>query len=556
MKQNRFNSTLKVAAMLSITGVALMSAVSNASAQSQQTTQIALQLGAIQLGYTNSSWMTNPQQLANAWVQGTNALNATTTNKYAGYVVSGTNPAATNAPAAQTGNFRAQLYTATLKALGTPIRYTNTISPVNVVVKNGNNNLLTTNTISSFGFDPTLITTAQVLTVTTARVPNFGPGLVSNAVAASMLYTTNQYGYIIPVYGPQPFITNLNNPVLVSQVNQTTAAKQLSNAAAAANAALIASAKAYLSGTTNWAPAPVSGPTNTNYYSLYLPNYSTSIIGPTNNYQKPDLIGLANAAAAVSANAINGLGAINTNSSALYGKTASNVQSMTASLIAAAATYQTVSNQGVTNARVYNNGKTYFGIGSVGASAVGIVTQVSGNANDNWGSYGTPGVSAILNGVVSGAVSALGTNYSVGVVNGVSIGFYATYLATYSLVSHPTNSVPDNLATFESKNATNLATSFYYAYTLAGYTNLTLSTLISNVNRGFLTVYQAATGTNSSNGVIANLTNCASWDQYDYMLPGGRALHIGQGNVGTTNTNIVSALFNGVGTPVTDTTGL
>lgn len=583
--KNRYKKILRVVSLLAMTGIGLAGSISIASAQSQQEDQIALQLGAIQLGYTGSSWTTNPQLLANAWVQGTNALNSTTTNKYALYVVT-TNGVSTNAPAAQTAAFQQQLYISTLKALSSPITFTNSFGGLTayVTVKNGTNGSTSILPFTGLDFDPTLTTASQVLSYSTARVPNLSPGLVSNAVAASLAYQTNSNGLILPTYGPQPTAyVGITIPAVIAFANTNTAAAQLSNAAASANAALLAAAKAYAPGTQNWAPVPGTGFPYSNSPNLgvnriyvatstngtlasnvvaglpkytnnggYLPNFGSTNI----NGQPVNLIGLANAAAAVSANAINGLGAVSTNPTALYGKTSNNVQALTASLIAAAAQYQQVSttvNIG-TKYLVYNSGFVRFGLGAIGASEVGVVTQVAGKANDTWGVPNAPGTySSLLNGVVKGSVSAVGSNYANAVSAGVAEGFYITYLATYNQVSHSNGSTPDNLSTFEAKNTTNLALTFYNAYLNQGITNIQVSSLVGYINNGFGTVWNAASTTNTLTGRVAVPTNPATWNQYNSMIPGAQGIHLGVSSpVGSTN----GPLINGVGLPVTDTVGL
>ena len=513
-----------------------------ASAASQQNNQLALQLGAIQLGYTtNSSWTNTPQSLANALTQGNSALAATTTNKYTTYV--GTNSAATNnIPVAQSSTFRAQLYAATLAALNTPVTNTNKYATIPVYVYNSKTGRITTNKITSFGLNPKLTTPAAVVALATARIPDLAPGLVSNAVAVTVSYTNNSYGVVFPVWGPQPSassvnkITSITNTQAILSLNEKTAATQLNNAAAVAKAALTAAAKAYLTGTKQWAAVPKTGPASN---SVYLPNFSTKAIGPTGNPQPVDLKGLANAAAAVAANAINGLGAQNiytnpvaTNTAQLYGKTQSNVIVISKALILAAATFQKNS------AAASTADSTRYVSGSLGATSLGLITQVSGSDNTEWASSPTV---KLLQGVVTGAVAAVGktsANLSA-IVTGISQGFYAVYVSTHvatigdptltpsqfasgTVLEHTYNNASDILAAFVNAGVT--------AATLAKYqiTTTSIQTAFNNV---------ASAISSATNGVWAN------------TISGARGINLGVG----TNT---TPLLNGVGTPVTDTIGL
>jgi len=319
-------------------------------------------------------------------------------------------------------------------------------------------------------------------------------------------------------------------------LNEKTAATQLNNAAAVAKAALTAAAKAYLTGTKQWAAVPKTGPASN---SVYLPNFSTKAIGPTGNPQPVDLKGLANAAAAVAANAINGLGAQNiytnpvaTNTAQLYGKTQSNVIVISKALILAAATFQKNS------AAASTADSTRYVSGSLGATSLGLITQVSGSDNTEWASSPTV---KLLQGVVTGAVAAVGktsANLSA-IVTGISQGFYAVYVSTHvatigdptltpsqfasgTVLEHTYNNASDILAAFVNAGVT--------AATLAKYqiTTTSIQTAFNNV---------ASAISSATNGVWAN------------TISGARGINLGVG----TNT---TPLLNGVGTPVTDTIGL
>jgi len=534
-----FKKTRRIVAAIALTTLAT---AMTASAASQQNNQLALQLGAIQLGYTtNSSWTNTPQSLANALTQGNSALAATTTNKYTTYV--GTNSAATNnIPVAQSSTFRAQLYAATLAALNTPVTNTNRYATIPVSIYNSKTGRITTNKITSFGLNPKLTTPAAVVALATARIPDLAPGLISNAVASTLLVTNSAFGVVFPVWGPQPSassvnkITSITNTQAILSLNEKTAATQLNNAAAVAKAALTAAAKAYLTGTKQWAAVPKTGPASN---SVYLPNFSTKAIGPTGNPQPVDLKGLANAAAAVAANAINGLGAQNiytnpvaTNTAQLYGKTQSNVIVISKALILAAATFQKNS------AAASTADSTRYVSGSLGATSLGLITQVSGSDNTEWASSPTV---KLLQGVVTGAVAAVGktsANLSA-IVTGISQGFYAVYVSTHvatigdptltpsqfasgTVLEHTYNNASDILAAFVNAGVT--------AATLAKYqiTTTSIQTAFNNV---------ASAISSATNGVWAN------------TISGARGINLGVG----TNT---TPLLNGVGTPVTDTIGL
>jgi len=527
-----FKKTRRIVAAIALTTLAT---AMTASAASQQNNQLALQLGAIQLGYTtNANWSNNAQLLANALTQGNSALAATTTNKYTTYV--GTNSAATNnIPVAQSSTFRAQLYAATLAALNTPVTNTNRYATIPVSIYNSKTGRITTNkTITSFGLNPKLTTPAAVVALATARIPDLAPGLISNAVASTLLVTNSAFGVVYPVWGPQPSassvskITSITNTQAILTLNEKTQATQLNNAAAAAKSSLTAAVKAYLAGTKQWAAVPkTTGPASN---SVYLPNFSDKPIGPTGNPQAIDLTGLANAAAAVAANAINGLGAINTNgttnTAGLYGKTASNVTVISKALTQAAAAFQTTSTKVTPN----------YASGALGATEFGLITQVAGVNNESWGPQTSSGIGAILNGIVVGAVNAVGktnaTNLGA-IATGIAQGFAADYLQSSFYAHLSTVSV----ATFLTDNANNILLAFTNA---AHVTNATaLSTITRNISAGISNVYNAF---NTTTGVWTLSTGATA-------ISGAKGINLGV----STNT---TALLNGVGTPVTDTIGL
>jgi len=432
---------------------------------------------------------------------------------------------------------------ATLAALESPITYTNKVSPaIPVTVVNGKTGKQTTNKVTTLGFNPALTTPTAVLAIVSARIPNFDPALISNAVAATMLFTTNTNGVVFPIWGPQPAAASVNkitNAVTQSQtiltLNEKTETTQINNSAAVAKAALTAAVKAYAAGTKQWATFKAStGPTNG---VTYLPNFGSKPLGPTGNPQAPDYKGLANAAAAVAANAINGLGSFNTNSSTntsgLYGQTQANVTKLTTSLTQAALAYQTISTPTGTNST-----KGYVS-GALGAETLGLVTQVAGVNDTEWASAPT---ASLLQGIVSGAVAAVGKTSAnlTFVATGIAQGFYATYLETTT--DNPPMT-PNQFAGISSVITTNGPVTFnnandiIAAFKLAGVTQTELTKL------GLNTVQQFSTYFNNVSTAISSGTN-GVWANTISGAPGI--------NLGGTNT----PLLNAVGTPVTDTIGL
>jgi hypothetical protein len=517
--------TLKASAFLLLATLAL---VHTASAQANSD-QMAIQLGAIQLGYnssTNTAWSsTNTQLIANALTQGRLAMAATTTNPYA-FVTNngGTNYqyGSTNMPPAQSGYFKMQVYNSTLFALSSPVTYTNSITPQNVVVTNPVSHTVSTSTISTFGFTPQATTPSAILSLATARVPDMSPGLISNAVAASMKYTTNSKGVILPLFGPQPSASSISsagtNPTLIYQLNQRTAATLLSNAQRSASTAMVAALAYYPNGTQQWVGINTAGVAKQN---MYLPNFSTTLLGSSNNTQAPNLTGIANAASAVAANAINGLGAFNlaTNASTanLFGKTSNNVQALTQQLVAVVASYQTIS-----TSTVKINNQTYSGFsvngmeeGALGAASFGLVTQVAGTNASNWN---TAANKSLLNAVVAGAVQASPVNVPA-IAIGVAQGFYATYLKTAV-------GTPISEALFISNNTSAITTSFLNAHASTSYNGITLSNTIVSAFQDLYTKY--------TNGNFA-------------AIAGAKGVNMSTNNLG---------VLNGIGTPVTDTIGL
>jgi hypothetical protein len=520
----------RIPSMLAAAAI-VASGASQAHAQNAASDQIAIKLGATQLGYPSSYTPgTNNLWDASALRQGQLALAATTANvNTTAFVVSPVIPGNTNptvVPNPQSATFRSQYLAAVQSALTNPTIRTitnQTIQTYNPRTRTYVNVANVKGTLSTASTTPTLILNSVV-----AKMPNFGPAIVSNAVAATMAGTTGTNGIFTPVWGavPKPTAANLKDQASINTFNSKTASTQLSNAGKAASAALTAASKAYTKGTQNWQGFPTTGnPTNTSY----LPNFGTKALGQkglTNN-QAPNLLGLADTASAVAANAINGLGNFNTNSAtAPYGKSATNVQFMTQQLIKAASAFQKSSTTVITGVPNYSSG-------SLGAASFGITTQVAGDQNSSWGGQASPDAfTTLLNGVVRGAVAAVGkTSTNLGAIAvGVAQGFTATYLQT----TYNANGSFVTLDQFLQENVGNNAIAA--AFQAAGVTGTSLSRVSSSISSG---VNQAWNAFNQQTG---------QWNLAQYPMAGAKGINLQLGGS--------SALLNGVGTPVTDTTGL
>ncbi len=525
--KTRQGFTHRIPSMLAVVAI-IAGGASQAYAQNTATDQIAIWLGATQLGYSSSYTPgANPTNDASALRQGQLALAATAANfNTTAFVV---RPGTTNravVPNPQSAAFRSQYLAAVQRALTTPT--TRSLTRVPVVTQNPTSGRLSTNPISG-NLNPASTTPTLILDSVVAKMPNFAPAIVSNAVAATMAGTTGTNGVFIPVWGavPKPTKANLSSSNNINLFNSRTASTQLSNAGKAASAALTAASKAYTRGTVNWQGWPATGATNSNGY---LPNFGVTTLGPKggtgSQIQAPNLTGLADAASAVAANAINGLGNFNTNAIAPYGKSATNVQFMTQQLIKAASAFQATSTRG-------NTGVPNYSSGSLGAASFGITAQVAGNRNDSWGGQATSDTfTTLLNGVVRGAVTAVGrTSPNLGAIAvGVAQGFTATYLQTTFNAKQSFVSRSKFLADNVSNNA------IAAAFQAAGVTGNSLSQVSSSISSG---VNQAWNAFNQQTG---------QWNLAQYPMAGAKGVNLQLGGT--------RALLNGVGTPVTDTTGL
>ncbi len=356
-----------VALCLAITGLA----AATPARAAQSLDQIAIQLGAIQLGIADISTATAQQQ-ANALVQGQLALAASQSSfNPANFVVGATTPAP------QSTTFQQQLYTATEKALSDPL----TVEVAGLVTVGGS-----VKPVKAKGsLDPAGTTASSILDETLKRLPNNGPGLVGQAVAAA-------------VASPQVF----GKP-----------GTGLADANKAAGLAMKATLQTYAKGTQQWAGVPP------------LPNFTDETV----NGVPPNLNGLTDAAAAVAANSINGLGAV-------LKSVPGNVSAMTATLISSA-----LSTQKSSQAIVDGDSPRYGG--TVSASSTGIVAQVAGNQQSTW-------AGPVLQAVVDGAISAAKKEV-LAVAYGVSAGFAGTYIGTGGAVASFDKNVVagDILASFQ-----------------------------------------------------------------------------------------------------------
>jgi hypothetical protein len=278
----------------------------------------------------------------------------------------------------------------------------------------------------------------------------------------------------------------------------------------------------------NWQGWPSNGVTNTNGY---LPNFGTTTNGPkggtVTKIQTPNLTGLADSASAVAANAINGLGAFNTNPSALYGKTQANVQSITQDLITAAKAFQATSTKAIPNTPNYSSG-------SLGATAFGITAQVAGDQNASWGGQASPdSFTLLLNGVVRGAVTAVGKTQT-SFISAIAVGVAQAFTSAYLQTTYNASGSFVTLNQFLQDNVNNNAIA--NAFINAGVSGSVFSSANNPISIG---VNQAWNSFNQTNG---------TWNLAQYPMAGAKGVNL---QLGGTN-----ALINGVGTPVTDTVGM
>ena len=346
---------------------------------------IALQLGAIQLGYTNIATNGNSTQQATALAQGRAVL--TSTVKKLQVMTSNSTFPATTADI-QSETLRAQIEEATMLALTTPANLD--LSKVNVTYKDGKTKAVSAKVITA------KTTASAVFAYTAKRLPNFGPGIITSVIDGAL--------------------TQVNNVFIF---NYKDATKAVADVNKAAQNAMTTSLKTYAAGTTNWAGVPKTG---TVLGSVYLPNFSAKNIPggtsvPVNSQQVPDLAGLANAAGAVAANAVAALN--NKINGQIQTVTEANaVAGLATALVKGAASFQKTST--LTSPAGALNG------GTVAASGFGLVTQYAGVAQQDWNASTN---ATILNAIVAGGVKASSAN-AYAFAAGVARGFAAAYFST------------------------------------------------------------------------------------------------------------------------------
>lgn len=520
------------------TALILVVTLGKASAAfTQQQLQIAIQLGAIQLGYvTNQPYVagTNASHDQDALAQGLLALSATAAKPpVTGYVVGA------SVPAVQSTAFQQELYAATQYAL----------SGVNTNVSILASKVATTSGVRYYSLPASTLSTAAttptaVVQLAATLIPNNSAGFAQTAVVASQSCTTNEGGFVIPTWGPAPKTTSKSVP---STVNNATGKTQISNAAAAASACLTAACAQYAKGTVNWQAFPSNSVSGTN-----LPNFGAKPLVVSGQTQENDPQGLSEAAASVAAGAIGGLGAVQSNTN--YGWTATNVVIMIQSLTTAANKVFAASTNNSTL------GVGYTG-GTLQASALAETAQLAGTNNFNFGSYASAyntNTIGALDGIIQGSINALGkTQMNLQwVAKGIAEGFFIDYVETSGLGNASFSTTPsatNSFASFEAANLAYINNAFtHYGVTTSGAASL--DTAIKNqITSGFNAAYA---DWSLGNQAATNPTFVANGQNGSFVLPGAVAIGINGVAVNNGTPKVTTPFLNGVGSPVTDTTGL
>jgi len=504
------------------------------AASTQQQLQIAIQLGAIQMGYISTSTPytpyvagTNSSNDQKALEQGLLALSETQT-KTAAHVIGAT--ALPNSCAST--QFQNQLYVATLDAL-TGVNSNALIASGPVTTSSGSV------TVPKTTLSTALTTATAVVQLANTLVPNRGVSFAQSAVTATEAVYTNS-GFLIPVWGPAPKTTG--SP---TTVNNKTAATQINNAATAASSCLASACAAYAKGTINWQAFPA-----TNYSATNLPNFGAKPITASGQTQMNDPQGLSEAAAAVSAGAIAGLGTVGSNTN--YGWTATNVVVMVKSLTTAANKLYAAS----TNNSNLGNG--YTG-GTLQSTAFAETAQLAGTNNFSFGSYtfaNNTNTIGALDGIISGSIAALGKtqNNLSWVAKGIAEGFLVDYVETSGLGSNSFAVSPtatNGLATFETQNLNYIVNTFtHYGVSASS----SLDTAIKNaITAGFTSAY---TDWAQGNMASINPTFVSTGLNGTAPLPGAVGIGINGLAVNGQSPKQTTPFLNGVGSPVTDTIGL
>lgn len=359
--------------------------------------QIALQLGALQLGLTDGTQAfqvddANLEEAAQALAQGRIILKATSKSK-GDFGVQGYT---TNNTTIQSSDLRGQIYTATLLAVQSPQKFALKSQPVTVVNAGKTSVLKLTASL-----DPKKTTASAIFSyaISSSRIPNFAPGTISDAITSAL--TTNDEGAYTFSYKDQK--------AALADVNKIAAA------------AMKAGLTAYARGTINWAGVPSTG---TLLGATYLPNFGSKPLPSTKvsvgQQQAINPRGLANAASAISAAATQALNAAlpDTDTAEVLAKKAA-FSNLAASLVKGAATFQKTSLL-QTSTDSSKNGRLG---GAVAATGLALSSEVAGgeaNFNDNTID------NALLTGIIEGGVKGSAANVPA-FATGVAGGFVAAY---------------------------------------------------------------------------------------------------------------------------------
>lgn len=329
--------------------IILLLLFSQAAYSNHALNQVAVQLGADDLGYDLSS--ASGPQVAAALERGQLLLKEKGT-------------------AEQSPAKRLAILRATMQALQSPVTLVNRDLRVSL--------------------DPRKTTPSAILKQVLRRIPNYSPILAEYAVSST-------------------FLTAGPNSVWGLRKNTDTVKNKHAGQAAALS--MRYGMKAYRRGTQNWAPVPRSGPLPGDEY---LPNFSKKEI----NGQAANTEGIPEAAAAIAAAAINGLG------------TNQNVASIEE--LTRAMTREAKRTQKISSDKRALDGEVSITLvaGSIGGSMVGLVSQVAGVDQTSWlGSTNADLLEAIVTGAVRATRNPMHL-YAIGY--GVAAGFGGTYQATFT----------------------------------------------------------------------------------------------------------------------------
>lgn len=334
--------------------------------------QVAIQLGALQLGIDLTSNSTTDLQRAQALVQGRAVIRSSATRAQVGVQGFPINPATI-----QTDALRSQIRQATILALSSPVTSSFTQT---VTLDNGR-----TSSVRAT-LNPRTTTASAIFGFATTRIPNFSPSLVTDAITGALSTSA-----------PNTFVFNYKDESsMLKDINKLSAD------------AMKKALKAYARGTVNWAGVPAAGVGN----GTFLPNFSARPIQPrSSSPQAPDLSGLANAAAAVSGAAADALNA-NLGSLSSEAIRLSAMTNLATSLVKGAASFQRTSTTLGLDALVG---------GAVAGSGFGQVAMVADPVASHWG---TQANLSIMNGIIAGGVKGSSANayaFAWGVATGYAV---------------------------------------------------------------------------------------------------------------------------------------